>query len=336
MNTKSTPSRVPYAIFLSAWFFWSVGSHAGPPDHHAGALEGQDPVSVHEIHEMIRDVYLQELDREPDREGLRAYAAHILEGGRDAEWLAGILRDSEEARILRGEGFQENDVDRYVAFNNVREFMVHYRHIPISLGLALALGLIISQVYKHTHRGMNYELSFMSTLVLLAPIVALVMLFIRGDLVLSLGLIGSLSIIRFRTPIKDTRDMIFLFWVIAVGLGAGTFNWMVVILATLIMVPIVFLLYFVKYGRANQADFILVCGGEGPYPVHEIEPVIAEVIKDASIRSHEVSGDVWETVYELRGAEAGAGLISALVQKLNQLPSVHKVSLLAPKLDLPV
>ena len=69
----------------------------------------------------------------------------------------------------------------------------------------------------------------MASLVLFAPLITIVMLYIRGDLVLSLGLIGSLSIIRFRTAIKDTRDMVFLFWVIAVGLGAGTYNWGIVI-----------------------------------------------------------------------------------------------------------
>jgi len=96
--------------------------------------------------------------------------------------------------------------------------------VVFSLIISVIIAIIISQIYKHTNRGMNFELTFMATLVLLAPIVTVVMLFIRGDLVLSLGLIGSLSIIRFRTPIKDTRDMVFLFWTIAVGLGAGTYN----------------------------------------------------------------------------------------------------------------
>src|SRR5690625_5465921 len=72
---------------------------------------------------------------------------------------------------------------------------------------------------------MTYERSFLTTFVLISPIVTMVVYFIQGDLVVSLGLVGSLSIIRFRTPIKDTRDMVFLFWSIAVGLGAGTGNW---------------------------------------------------------------------------------------------------------------
>ena len=82
----------------------------------------------------------------------------------------------------------------------------------LSLALASVMGLLISQLYRYTHRGLNYEHTFMAALVLMAPIVSVVMLYIRGDLVLSLGLIGSLSIVRFRTAIKDTRDMVFLFW----------------------------------------------------------------------------------------------------------------------------
>jgi len=130
--------------------------------------------------------------------------------------------------------------------------------VVFSLALAFVIAVIISQLYKHTHRGMNFELTFMSTLVLLAPIVAVVMLFIRGDLVLSLGLIGSLSIIRFRTPIKDTRDMVFLFWVIAVGLGCGTYNWVIVIYSTIFIAIIMYVLYFMKYGRSRNTDFVLV------------------------------------------------------------------------------
>src|SRR5690625_5583288 len=82
---------------------------------------------------------------------------------------------------------------------------------------------------------MTYERSFLTTFVLISPIVTMVVYFIQGDLVVSLGLVGSLSIIRFRTPIKDTRDMVFLFWSIAVGLGAGTGNWTITIVASIIV-----------------------------------------------------------------------------------------------------
>ena len=208
--------------------------------------------------------------------------------------------------------------------------------VIFTLALAVVIGIVISQIYKHTHRGMNFELTFMATLVLLAPIVAVVMLFIRGDLVLSLGLIGSLSIIRFRTPIKDTRDMVFLFWVIAVGLGAGTYNWTVVIISTIFITIIMFALYFIKYGRSRNTDFVLVVAGDTSYQGDDMESIIKSYTEEARIRSHEVDEGYWETIFELRFPRLTEQVTKKLVKDLEALTGVKKVSLLAPQLALPV
>ncbi len=205
-----------------------------------------------------------------------------------------------------------------------------------SLFLATATALIISQIYKHTHRGMNFELTFMTTLVLLAPIVAVVMLFIRGDLVLSLGLIGSLSIIRFRTPIKDTRDMVFLFWTIAVGLGCGTYNWAVVIVSTIFITIVMFTLYFFRYGRSRNTDFVLVVAGMSERRGDEMEAVVKRYSPEARVRSHEEEDDLWEVIYELRFPKVEEGTAKNLISELKALQGVQKVSLLAPQLALPV
>jgi len=208
--------------------------------------------------------------------------------------------------------------------------------VIFSLIIAVIIAVVISQIYKHTHRGMNFELNFMATLVLLAPIVTVVMLFIRGDLVLSLGLIGSLSIIRFRTPIKDTRDMVFLFWTIAVGLGTGTYNWTVVIVSSIFIALIVFLLYFVKYGRSHNTDFVLVVAGDSSYKGKDIETIIKSYTEEARIRSHEVEGGNWEIIFELRFPHLTNQVTNKLVKDLEELKGVQKVSLLAPQLALPV
>ena len=168
--------------------------------------------------------------------------------------------------------------------------------VLFSMLLAIVIALVISQIYKHTHRGMNFELSFMATLVLLAPIVAVVMLFIRGDLVLSLGLIGSLSIIRFRTPIKDTRDMVFLFWTIAVGLGCGTFNWAVVIISTIVISLIMIILYVIKYGRSANTDYVLVVSGQTEQDGEKLEQTIAGFVEEVRMRSYEVSDGQYEAI----------------------------------------
>ncbi len=208
--------------------------------------------------------------------------------------------------------------------------------VLFSLILAVIIAIIISQIYRHTHRGMNFELTFMATLVLLAPIVAVVMLFIRGDLVLSLGLIGSLSIIRFRTPIKDTRDMVFLFWVIAVGLGCGTYNWMIVIISTIFITIVMFALYFIKYGRSQNTDFVLVVSGAGSFDDDRVDKLVKKYTEEARIRSHEVEDGQWEIIYELRFSRVLDQVTKRIIKDLDELEGVQKVSLLAPQLALPV
>ena len=206
----------------------------------------------------------------------------------------------------------------------------------ISVVLAAIMGSLASQLYKHTHRGLNYEHTFMAALVLLAPIVSVVMLYIRGDLVLSLGLIGSLSIVRFRTAIKDTRDMVFLFWVIAIGLGAGTYNWGVVVVSSFIIMLLVVVLYFVRYGYSPNTDFVLVLSGQTPFQSETSRDTIQRHSVDARLRSYEIQDTHWELVYELRLTELSSQSADTLITELKALPGVAEVSLLAPQLALPL
>ena len=206
----------------------------------------------------------------------------------------------------------------------------------ISLGLASFMGLLISQLYRYTHRGLNYEHTFMAALVLMAPIVAVVMLYIRGDLVLSLGLIGSLSIVRFRTAIKDTRDMVFIFWVIAVGLGSGTYNWGVVVISSFFVMVLVALLYFVRYGHTLNSDYVLVVTGKAPFQSGRAREVIQRASTEARLRSFEVQDDRFEMVFELHLSEEASRETDGLIAELKALPGVAEVSLMAPQLALPL
>jgi len=209
-------------------------------------------------------------------------------------------------------------------------------NILISLLLAILISFIVSQIYKNTHHGMNYEQSFMVALVLLGPIVAAVMLFIQGSLAISLALVGSLSIIRFRTPIKDSLDMIFLFWVSAAGIGAGTYNWLIVIIFSAVLLIAITILQAVKYGHSHNRYFVLVLNGNQSYPVEDVERIIKKFASDARIRSHEVQDQYWEVIYEIRFIDLNGAESRQFVQELQALTAVHKISLLAPQLALPV
>ena len=93
----------------------------------------------------------------------------------------------------------------------------------LSLGLAFVLGLFIYFVYKRTYKGVMYSSAFGVSLIAMAMITSLVILAVTANIVLSLGMVGALSIVRFRTAIKEPMDIAFLFWSIGAGivLGAG-------------------------------------------------------------------------------------------------------------------
>lgn len=209
-------------------------------------------------------------------------------------------------------------------------------NIVFSLLLAMILSIIISQIYKYTHEGLSYELTFMTTLVTLGPIVSIVMLFIRGDLVLSLGLIGSLSIVRFRTPIKDTKDMVYIFWIIAVGLGCGTYNWVVVIVSTILISILIFILHYIRYGKTYDLDYVLVIAGNGANKSKDINNLIQGYAKNVRIRSKESEDDFWETIYELRFNKEAINITDTMLEEIRSIDGVSRVSLLAPQITLPV
>lgn len=206
----------------------------------------------------------------------------------------------------------------------------------IALGLALLLGLGIAAVYRYTHRGLNYESSFLSSLVLLSPIVTLVMFFIRGDLVLSLGLVGSLSIIRFRTPIKDSRDMVYLFWSIVVGLGCGTQHWLYSILASLFIALILAGFNLFKYGRQIHSEYILIIGGSLPGDYDRLDRAIQATGAMVQLRSHELEGPNWERTYEFRFDRKLEKRVHQLAAELQKHEGIHRVALLTPQLTLPM
>jgi hypothetical protein len=207
-------------------------------------------------------------------------------------------------------------------------------NLLVSLLVAIIIGVVISQLYKITHRGVNFETSFMTSLVMLAPIVTIVMFFIQGNLVLSLGLVGSLSIIRFRTPIKDTRDMVYLFWAIAVGLGAGTYNWGIVIISSIVVLITVVILYFTKYGRPHNHDYVLIINGAERPNREKIQEIIHQYTSHAKMRSFSMDQGHWEMVYELQFSDVDKPF-DGLVEALNESGLITNISVLAPQLALP-
>ena len=202
--------------------------------------------------------------------------------------------------------------------------------------LAVLLGLIIVLVYRWTHRGLHYERSFLVTLVMMPTVVAVVMMFIGSNLALSLGMVGALSIIRFRTVIKDSRDMVFLFLCIAIGLGCGTFNWIVTIIVTVALALVMMMLHLLRFGIAVHADYALVISGKQPNIDDQLKETLKEHVDFLEVRSVDIRDDGWEIVFEVRFFKDRVLSESSLFAELREQYGISQLSILAPQLALPL
>ena len=117
-------------------------------------------------------------------------------------------------------------MDNTTNFSILQEIQKVYfpNEIVFNLILSFFYGLLISFVYKKTHKGMSYSQSFMITNIFLSVIVCMVIMTIGNSVSRAFALVGALSIIRFRTVIKDTKDIVYIFWSLAAGITCGTGN----------------------------------------------------------------------------------------------------------------
>ncbi len=123
--------------------------------------------------------------------------------------------------------------------------------------LAFILGLCVAYTYKKTHQGLSYSQSFVLTIIFITIIIGFVMMVIGNSLARAFALVGALSIIRFRTVVKDTKDTAYVFMALAIGMGAGTGNYFIAIYATFFMTAVAWVLFKFNFGVQSSSDFIL-------------------------------------------------------------------------------
>ena len=107
--------------------------------------------------------------------------------------------------------------------------------VVFSIILSFLLTLVIAQVYRITYKGVSYTQSYVHTLIMMSMIVAVIMLVIGSNIARAFSLVGALSIIRFRNAVKDTRDVGYIFFAMAIGMACGTRFYLLAIVATLII-----------------------------------------------------------------------------------------------------
>ena len=163
---------------------------------------------------------------------------------------------------------------------------VSFLDIFIALALALVMGLFIMQVYKKTFKGVMYSESFAISLIGLSLITTIIILAVTSNVVLSLGMVGALSIVRFRSAIKEPIDIVYLFWSISVGIiiGAG--------LIPLAIIGSVFigivLILFVNRKTVNN-PYILVITCENDNAENQALNLISKSVGKYNVKSKTIS-----------------------------------------------
>ena len=200
-----------------------------------------------------------------------------------------------------------------------------------SLGVAFLCGFLISLFYRWSYRGPGYSVTFVHALVVLSMITALVIIVIGNSLARAFGLVGAMSIIRFRTAIKDTQDIVFIFFALAVGMAAGVGMPVMALVSTLLIGVIVLLLARTNYAAPHRQEYVLQlalsedgspAGQEAPYlPVFEKYCKRCRLINVRSLRN----GDALELAFyvHLKDKESGG----AFIRELGRIPTVHQVHL---------
>ncbi len=200
-----------------------------------------------------------------------------------------------------------SDVFKSSFLSNINSFSV--LDVLLALGLSFVIGLFIFIIYKKTYSGVMYSDSFGVSLIAMSMITSVVIIAVTSNVVLSLGMVGALSIVRFRTAIKEPMDIAFLFWSIAVGivLGAG-----LIPLALIGSVIIGVIIVIFSTRKIGDIPYILVVNCEDGDTEKAAGELIKAEAKKSLLRSKSVTKSGIELTYEVRVRESDTDFVNKI------------------------
>lgn len=196
------------------------------------------------------------------------------------------------------------------AMGHAGSLSINLGRIIVALLLAMAIGFLIYYVYKKNYQGVVYSRSFNFTLVLTSTVTALIILPITSNLMLSLGMVGALSIVRFRAAIKEPLDIAYLFWAISVGITTGAGFYTLSIVGSLLISALIIGYSFIR-GK-NSGLYLLVLNYEEK--IHGDVRAIVEKIPNKKLRTKTVTRNNVEETYEVRVNDDDTSFIQELVE----------------------
>ncbi len=193
--------------------------------------------------------------------------------------------------------------------------------ILLGLGVALLAGLFILYIYRTTAGNVTFHRGFALTLLLVTAISAMIVLSITSNLALSLGMVGALSIVRFRTAIKDASDTAFMFWAVAAGITAGTGFYLLTLIGCL-FIGVICVVSMLALDRSARAYLLVVRTAEEG-TAEQVEAALTKGKLRYKLSALTQNPEYSEIIYELAFSEKG----KAAVTGLKELSGVVSISL---------
>ena len=212
------------------------------------------------------------------------------------------------------------DIFKSSFLENVTEFSL--LDTCIGLAVALLVGLFIFMIYKKTLTGVLYSDGFALTLVGLSLVTTLVIMAVTSNVVLSLGMVGALSIVRFRTAIKEPVEIVFLFWSLAVGIVIGAGMIPLAIIGSVI-IGVILLLFANR--KIRKQPYILVVSCKDEAAEQRITEILAKAVEYYTVKSKTVNAAGIECTAELRTKDAE----TAFVNRITELEGVGNATLVS-------
>lgn len=207
--------------------------------------------------------------------------------------------------------------------------------IIFNMVLAFVLSMIVALVYKHSHKGLSYSQSFTFTLVLIGMLIAVIMMVIGNSLARAFGAFGAFSLIRFRSAIKDTKDVAFILLVVAIGLSVGTSNYLIAISVTIFSSIAIIIMSKTNFGAIRKYDYLLNftanLDGFSNDKMREIFDSYLKYDNLLNVSSRE-SGQIFDYSFNIKFIKEGA--LSVFIERLSKMSGVSNVDVVASKNDI--
>lgn len=183
------------------------------------------------------------------------------------------------------------------------------------------------RTFKNSRSEIVYDSKFNVTLVMIGIVVTLMLQLVGSNLALSVGIMGSLSIVRFRTNTKDPRDLGFVFWAMGIGLASATSNWEIGLIGSIILA--VFLSLTSDRKATEGAMLVVVRGGNSNVPL--IADTVLRNVSNARLKAENLLTDSFEIVYEIKTSHE---IQQKLMSEIMTVDGVDSVNMLAPSAEV--